>query len=286
MGIRVVKPPKKATFINNRKPNFKRPRCRTLPVGRNGQALFRSLLKFDLSSLPPFLNIINGTLNLSLVKNDFPCLTKTVTVHQILSEWSEKTLSFNRQPLFNPTPISQITLTNQNNIFVSFGLTPLIRNWYNGTEANLGILLKMSNEYMNEIVFSSKDYPNSKLWPYIQVDFLDPPDTTNCNVCCHPIEVTMNAVTDDKVLWTNPLNTLMFNYTYIVINTGSTPAVVTLQSSPDGFHWGTESATVTILPNKIINLVPDHFVKYSRLSYQSALFKQSTTLAIHVQGRS
>lgn len=282
MGIKVVKPPKKAAFINKKKSILKNPHPQFLPVGKDGDNLFKSLLKFDLTSLSPCLDIIQGTLNLYLAENFFPSCHKTITVHQILSEWNERTLSFKHQPLYHSTPTSSICLTNQNNIWVSFDLTPLIKMWYSGTEANLGILLKMSDESMHEILFLSKDYPNSKFWPYLDVNFLDSPE--------HPgrqtIELTITAITQNQILSTTPINTLIFNYTYIIVNAGPAPAIAYLQSSPDSIHWGPESASKTILPNQTESLVPDFIAKYSRLCYQSADFKQNTTLKIHIQGRS
>ena len=78
----------------------------------------------------------------------------------------------------------------------------------------------------------------------------------------------------------------MFNYTYIIVNTGTAPAIAYLQSSPDSLHWGLESAVKTINPGQTEKCVPDFIVKYSRLCYQSADATQSTTLQIHIQGRS
>jgi hypothetical protein len=282
MGIQIVKPPKQTTFINKIKSSSKNSRRCFLPVGRNCKDLFRSFLKFDLSSLPPFLTIINATLNLHLVENNFPSCQKTVTVHQILSEWNARTLSFKHQPLYNSTPVSSVSLTNQNKSLVSFDLTPLIQLWYSGIEANLGVMLKTSDEAMHEIVFLSKEYPNSKFWPYLEVDFLNSAN----NSCPQSIDITINAITEDHIRSTTPINTLMFNFTYIVVNTGSAVAIAFLQSSPDSCHWGPESATKTIKPGQTENLVPDFIAKYSRLCYQSTADNQSTTLKIHIQGRS
>lgn len=293
MGIKIIKPPKKDTFINRKTHNkckispSKNFCSKKLPVGKDCKNLFRSLLKFDLSSLPPFLTIITGTLNLHLLRNQFSFIPKTIEVHNILSEWNEKTVSFRCQPLFDPVPISSVNLTKQQNIVVSFGLTPLIQNWYTGAEANLGIMLKMANEcYNNKVIFASKEICNSKFWPYLEVDFLDPPDAPGSGGCCEPIEVTINVITDDTDYCTDPINTLMFNYTYYVINTGTAQAQAYLQTSPDGYHWAIDSAVTTINPGETQALIPDWIAKYSKLCYQSVLPGQSTTLAIYIQGRS
>ncbi len=277
-----MKPPKQDTFINIRKLSSKNFRQRFLLIGRNCGNLYKTFIKFDLSTLPPWLNIVNGTLNMHLVENDFPACHKTITVHQILSKWNERTLSCRHQPLYKATPVSSVNLTNQKDRLVSFDLTPLIQKWYSGTEANLGVMLKMSHEDMHEIAFLSKEYPNSKFWPYLEVNF----SNSLNHSCPQSIELTINATTDDQILSTVPINTLMFNYTYIIINTGSAPAIAYLQSSPDSSHWGPESAVTTINPGQTANLVPDFIAKYSRLCYQSGKVTKSTTLKIHIQGRS
>jgi hypothetical protein len=153
--------------------------------------------------------------------------------------------------------------------------------WYSGTEANLGVMLKTSHETMHEIIFLSSNYPNSKFWPYLEVDFLNPPSKS----CTQLMELTIPATTGDEILSTVPINTLMFNYTYIIVNIGSAPAVAALQSSPDSTHWGPESAVTTINPGQIENLVPDFIAKYSRLCYRSAKVTENTTLIIYIQGR-
>ena len=163
MGIQVIKPPKQDTFINKRKSRSKNFHRRFLLIGSDCKNIFRTFIKFNLSSLPPFIDIINGTLNLYLVKNSVPSCYKTVTVHQILSRWNERTLSYRHQPLYSATPVSSVSLTNQNNSLVSFDLMPLMQMWYSGTEANLGVMLKMSDESMPKLVFLSKEYPNEKL---------------------------------------------------------------------------------------------------------------------------
>jgi hypothetical protein len=135
---------------------------------------------------------------------------------------------------------------------------------------------------MPEIIFLSKEYPHSKFWPYLEIKFSNPSN----NSCCQPLELTMTVNTDNPILSTHPINTLLFNYTYIIVNAGSNPAIAYLQSSPDSFHWRSESAVKTINPGQTENFVPDFIAKYSRLCYQSAVDRQSTSLEIHIQGHS
>ena len=282
MGFTIIKPPRKDTFIKQRSTGCK---CfgKTLPVGRMGNKVFRSLIEFDLSRLPPFFKIVNATLHLYLAPNSFPNISNTVDIHQILSPWPEKRISFKHQPLFKQFPSSSVKLTKQHTKLVSFDLTSLIENWYQGTEANLGILLKMANECIRgETVFASKEFPNSEYWPYLKIEYLDPVSADK--PCPQTIENLRNVTTHNEANATDPLNTLLFNYTYIVVNTGSAPAIAHFQLSPDGHHWETNGPDKIIYPGEQQDFVADYIKKYSRLCYKSACFDQSTTLRIYIQG--
>ncbi|MBP2655659.1 MAG: hypothetical protein H6Q73_3228 [Firmicutes bacterium] len=285
MGFTIIKPPQKDTFVKQKSIGCK---CfsKSLTVGRIGSKVYRSLIEFDISQLPPFLKISNATLNLYLAPNTYPSISKTVEVHQILSEWCARCVSFKHQPLFKPTPAASLKLTKHHKNLISFDLTSLIEKWYQGTEANLGVLLKMANEcFPNEIVFASKESPNSESWPYLRIEYLDP--AVPCKPVRPPLEVTLHVTARKDAAFTDPIKTLPFNYTYIVTNVGSAPALAHLQLSPDDHHWETTGQTKTINPGEQKFFVPDYIAKYSRLGYKSEhADDHSTKLLIHIQGHS
>ena len=134
------------------------------------------------------------------------------------------------------------------------------------------------------MVFAGKESSNAVYWPYLEIDFLDPPDKPGDH-CCEPIEVTFKVITEQTVQSTNPINTLMFNFSYFIVNTGTAKANVYLQTSADGYHWLINSAVTGINPDETKALVPDWIAKYSKLCYESAA-AESTTLAIYLLGRS
>jgi len=281
MGFSIIKPPRKDTFIKERSIGCK---CfsPSLPVGRIGGKVFRSLIEFSPLRLPPGLKITNATLNLYLTSNTASKSPNTIEIYQLLSEWPEKCVSFKHQPLFKTTPASTTDITSQHTNPIVFGLTALVENWYNGTEANLGILLKAANEGKPaEIVFASKEFPNSKFWPYLKIEYLDPaqPDKPGPP----PLDVKLKVTTYNALDFTPSMNTLMFNYTYIVTNTGSAPALAYFESSPDSHHWDSD-ITKTINPGEQECFVPTYITKYSRLCYKSEHIDQSTHLIIYIQG--
>lgn len=279
MGVKVFKPPTQDITVDN---SLVQRYKEALRVGKK-RCLFRSLLEFDISSLPFFLTIINATMYLYLFENCYPSVPKTLNVHQVLSTWDEKTANFH-EPLFNVTPITSMTFTNTNKTFLSFDITTLVTNWYTGRDANLGVLLKMNQELMANLVeFYSKEFENSLYWPYLEVTFLDPASGGGGG---QPIELDVNVVTADAIQTAATLNILMFEYTYTILNTGASPATISLQLSPDSIQWYTDEPMQVLLPGQMAALVPNTINKYARLTYQSSNTGQNTKLAIYVRGHS
>lgn len=87
------------------------------------------------------------------------------------------------------------------------------------------------------------------------------------------------------IQFTSPIDVLVYDYSYLVVNIGVDPAVAYLQISPDGTNWETQSATTTISAGTLVSFIPDVIAKYARLAYQlqSGTF---TSLQIYTQGRS
>lgn len=278
MGFTVITPPKRSAVIN-RKRTCKGVR-KSLPVGKNQHTLFRSLLEFDLSSLPPQLTILNATLYLYISQNSAGC-AKTVAVHQILSKWCESCLSFRHQPLFNHNPAACAIIPSRHSSLASFELTALIRQWYHGAETNWGVLLKPANEDLpGAVIFAN--CPHAGVRPYLCIEYLNShPVDKGCRT---PLDITLPVTTHTMLACTNPLTTLMFNYTYTVVNTGAAPAIAFLEISPDGNHWETNGEVKTVCPGGQTSLVADYIIKYSRLCYHSAPAEPNTTLVIYIQG--
>ncbi|WP_425058768.1 hypothetical protein SCACP_34240 [Sporomusa carbonis] len=290
MGVRVLKPPVKNSFIccnkhHNRAPHralccAKGPR---LYIGTEENVLNRALLQFDLSLLPNPVTILTSTLYVFLKVNFFPGEPHNLSVYQVLSDWKMKCVNWKRQPLINPVPVAGQIITNQEQEFISFDITPLTFQWYTNQAANFGVMLKMENENIdNLIAVSSKKSKNSQFWPFIEVAFLDPKSD---NDYCRILDQTFKVTTGDDIAYTDYLITLPFDYSYIPVNIGENSAQCYLQISSDGMHWQTESEVKTVLPHQSVSLVPDTIGKYSRLCYRSVTPGASTVLVIYVQGR-
>lgn len=289
MTIQIIKPPIINTFISGS--DIGKLMCsppgrfgsRELLTGKSSSKTNRALIQFDLSSLPLFLTITSSTLHIFLSCNEFPCMEKSLSVFQILSKWKKKKSHCTKEPIIASTPLDVITITNQNNVFISFNITTLVQNWYTNHSANLGIMLKMLDETTNNLIgLCSRECKDSEFWPYLEVSITD---QTSSDECCKSMDITLHVVAQDDANYTEPIDVLLFNYSYLIVNNGLYPALVYLQVSCDDIHWQTELSIKTVVPGETAACVPDIITKYSRLCYQSQNVSQNTELTIHIQGR-
>jgi hypothetical protein len=292
MGVIILKPPvKNASFshsLHRSHHSHKSTSSSTEPnellIGTKRDRISRALMQFDLSILPSLLTIMNGTLSIYLEENCFRTVSKTLEVFQVLSRWHADSVDWREQPLIAALPAAQTTVINQQNVFLSFNITPLLTNWYTHRAANFGVLFKMASEPKdNQVAIADRRVKNSELWPFIEVNFVDSgPD----GGCCRTLDMTLKVPVSNILACTDPLNTLMFNYSYIPVNTGAQTAECYLQTSSDGVHWQTESEVKSVQPNQSLAFVPDTIGKYSRLCCYTLITGATTTLTIHIQGRS
>lgn len=289
MTIQIIKPPIMNTYISGSDIHRfmcsppGRYSCKELLIGKKTSKANRALLQFDLSSLPLFLTITNSTLQIFISCNEFPCINKSLGVFQILSKWTKKKSHCTKEPLIASAPLDVVTITNQNDAFVSLNITALVQKWYTNQSANLGLMLKMMDESTNNLIgLCSRECENSQAWPYLTVNIMDP---VLSDSCCKSLDLTFHVVAKDNQNHTRTLNVLLFNYSYMIVNNSIYPALVHLQVSCDGTHWQTESAIKTVAAGDMISCVPDTITKFSRICYQARNISQHSNLTIHIQGR-
>jgi hypothetical protein len=128
------------------------------PDGR----IARSLLRFDLSQLAAGQPIARAVLRAYLLVSwDFADATRTVAVHRVTSPWSEDTVTWENMPSFGEAHGSQ-SLRHMAWAWYDFDLTELVRDWYNGTRENHGIMLRgpeVAGQESSWRAFGSKESP-------------------------------------------------------------------------------------------------------------------------------
>lgn len=139
---------------------------------------YRSLLKFDLSNLPPASTINSAYLNLYMYRNETSAAGEYIAVYRLLNDWSQQTVTWNNQPPFSPSPFSPIwdadIYINSSTPLgpISADITELVKGWYNGSIVNNGLIL-VGDELQNGLVgFYSTNHPFSTMWPQLTVNFI------------------------------------------------------------------------------------------------------------------
>jgi len=104
--------------------------------------IVRSLVRFDLSSIPAGATINSATLRLYLVGSwDYPGKTRTITTYRTSSSWSEPSVTWNNKPSYAEA-YGSAGVTHGSDVWYSFDVTNLVRGWVNGTWPNYGIMLR------------------------------------------------------------------------------------------------------------------------------------------------
>lgn len=118
----------------------------TLPVGFNtNNTLYRSLVRFDLSSIPANATINKATLSLYQVGSSGVPLA--IRVYRSTKTWSEGTVTWNSNGTsFNSTAITSGGGGASNQSWVAFNVLPVVRSWYIAPSRNFGLMLRGSSE--------------------------------------------------------------------------------------------------------------------------------------------
>lgn len=148
---------------------------------------FRSLLEFDLSSIPS--SAVISAASLSLFHN--PTSVNNGAQHSSLSgpnntvlrritqSWSESTVTWNNQPA--TTTANEVALaasSGTSDDFLNIDVTALINDIRNNPNAGYGLMLQLATEsYYRCLLLASSDHSNSALWPELTITY-----TSNCLV--------------------------------------------------------------------------------------------------------
>jgi hypothetical protein len=108
------------------------------PDGR----IARSLVEFDIASLPPDIDITEATLRVYLVGYwDYPDTSRTIRTYRITSSWSESNVTWNNRPGYGSAYGSRSIVSGAWGWY-EFDVTNLVSAWYDGTYTNHGVMLR------------------------------------------------------------------------------------------------------------------------------------------------
>ncbi|MFN8535135.1 MAG: DNRLRE domain-containing protein [Dehalococcoidia bacterium] len=173
--------------------------------------LTRSLLRFDLASIPPGQLIVSATLTLYARVGDAAPLT--IGVHPVLTGWTESGVTWFGQPPHQATAAAVQTVGAPPG-FVNWNVTQLVRDWYAGTSPNFGV----------KLVSGSEGSFNSRL--------LDSKERSGGNSPCLNVEFAAPTPTRTPTLTTTPLPGETFSPTPSPTQTGTPTVTRTPTPSP------------------------------------------------------
>ncbi|MDD3894863.1 MAG: DNRLRE domain-containing protein [Syntrophomonadaceae bacterium] len=134
---------------------------------------YRSVLFFDLKSVPAASTIVKAELLLYLYHNEVEnCIE--VTAHRLLNNWCQCEVTWNNCPAFDNHVDGQMIIQEQTSLCkVKMDITCLANGWYDGSIPNNGLIL-IGNEAVNSLdAFRSKNWPNSSTWPHLRIEYIN-----------------------------------------------------------------------------------------------------------------
>lgn len=166
--------PTEDAFISQAAPDTNFGDSFTLLIGRftTPGDIYRSLLKFDLSTIPPGYTINYAALRLFIYRKDTSG-PQPASIERTLSNFNENTVTFSNAPSGVATGIVTTITDVDLNQFISIEITSLVQGWHNGSIPNTGLEIIGDESTYSLIGFFSKDFNNSDLWPELEIAFSD-----------------------------------------------------------------------------------------------------------------
>jgi hypothetical protein len=140
----------------------------------------RSLLRFDLSSIPQGATVISARLSLFFAydapdeefHSNFPCNgTNAVVLQRITKPWSEDLVTWKTQP--NTTTLHQVVVPGSHTPtqdYPNIDVRRMVQDWVNAPNKNFGFMMKLKAEKkFKKLLFASSDHPNPELRPLIRI---------------------------------------------------------------------------------------------------------------------
>jgi hypothetical protein len=136
-----------------------------LYTGNVGTGRKRSLLRFDLSFLPPGAIVDSATFSIYRIDSEG---NRTVNLYRITANWTEDTVTWNNFGGYNPTVLASFAAGGSG--WKSANVTALVQGWANASYANYGLLLDDPTTVPDEMeTYYASEYGTVSQRPKLQV---------------------------------------------------------------------------------------------------------------------
>ncbi|MCB0582283.1 MAG: DNRLRE domain-containing protein [Phaeodactylibacter sp.] len=143
-------------------------------------AVKRSLMAFNLDSLPPAENLMDARLNLyfnpvdQYESSDGHSGNNAIYVERIISKWEEHEVFWGNQPGTTPEnrtvlPASQTSYQD----YIDINVTGLVEDMLNDPQGSHGFMIRMQDEFTpySMCILASSDHPDPALRPSLVLSF-------------------------------------------------------------------------------------------------------------------
>ncbi|MCY6483162.1 DNRLRE domain-containing protein [Clostridium aestuarii] len=143
-----------------------------LYCGKNRGGIYRTLLNFDISSIPKAAIIEKAILKLYILRNNVPSVVKQTKVYKLLAGFDEYTVTYSNQPAFHPNPQASVNIISQRDAYLEWNLTSLVTDWYTENTTNYGVMLRGLETENSLTVFPSRTYSLEYKHPILEVSYV------------------------------------------------------------------------------------------------------------------
>jgi hypothetical protein len=147
----------------------------SMGIGRNSSGdIFRSLIQFDLSSIP--IGSVVTDAKLGLVVQNGSGTFPTISVHKVTQSWLENTVTWSNVPTYDTTILSSVADVPITPTALTFnGLSQIVNDFINGAIPNNGFLLKATDETVNNNRSLSSSDAGGANSPKLTITYNQPP---------------------------------------------------------------------------------------------------------------
>jgi hypothetical protein len=160
--------------------------------------IYRTLVKAELPNIVDLGEILEATYKMSIsqINSD----ASNVDVHQITSDWTATTVSWDNHPSYNSVNFVRESIadlvTNP-----SWNITSIVQDWY-ATGNNFGLLFKDDTEELVPDIFKYNEFysanSTSSMTPYLSITYVPSGDPSESSTSTETsIQITVDGNTDD-----------------------------------------------------------------------------------------
>jgi hypothetical protein len=170
------------TCVNSDFPNNNYGTIDKMDVYTDATQSVRSLVKFDLSSIPPGSTINQAYLLLYVITYDGNPASRTYVANRITKDWIETQATWNDYKTSSnwAAPGGDFTTDGAastpgaiNGNWLTWTVTDIVKAWIEGGQSNYGFFIKDSAEGTGDtfVGFNTREYSESDLRPVLKVDW-------------------------------------------------------------------------------------------------------------------